>query len=44
MLDSLNNIDFLGLWDMFISFMDRLVSWLTFVLGDGKWDPIEPAE
>ena len=44
MLDSLKNVDFLGLWKMFSDFMDRLVSWLTFVLGGGDWNPIEPAE
>ena len=40
-MDSLKKIDFLGLWDLFIEFMNRLVSWLTFVLGGGEWDPIE---
>lgn len=35
----LGDIDILGLWDLFIGFLNRVVAWLVFVFGGGEWDP-----
>ncbi len=34
-----DNVDILGLWDLFIGFFNRLVAWLVFIFGGGEWDP-----
>lgn len=35
----LGNVDVVGLWELFVSFIDRVVAWLFCVLGGGEWDP-----
>lgn len=34
-----DNIDILGIWNMFIAFMDRIIAWLVCVIGGGEWNP-----
>ncbi len=36
-----DSVDIIGLWDLFIGFFDRLISWLVFIFGGGEWDPID---
>ncbi len=35
----IGNVDILGLWKMFIGFLDRVVAWLVFIFGGGEWNP-----
>lgn len=35
----IGNVDILGLWEMFIGFLDRVVAWLVFIFGGGEWNP-----
>ncbi len=33
------NLDIVELWKGFISFMNRVMAWLVFVVGRGDWNP-----
>lgn len=35
----MGDYDILGIWQMFIDFMDRVVAWLYCVIGGGEWNP-----
>ena len=33
--------NFMGVWDEFLKFMDRVFQWLKYVFGLGEWPPVE---
>ena len=36
---TMNWNNFMEVWNEFLAFMDRVVQWLMFIFGAGKWPP-----
>ena len=35
----LNGVDVVGLWEMFLQFMDNIIAWLYVIIEGADWDP-----